>query len=405
MPQKLTVAVAQTRTLSSLGATLAALKSITEHAASRGVKLLLFPEAYLGGYPRTCDFGTAFGARAPHGREQFLQYFKAAVDLGDTPAGAGDDWVERKLPVAKGSDRRGDGTREFLEQVSRETGVFIATGLIEKSGGTLYCSAVFVDPASGVIGKRRKVMPVSIDVTPYINSTTKIKPNFCQTGSERLVWGQGSASSLKAVTTELNGVKLTLGLAICWENFMPLLRQSLYSQNVNIYLAPTADSRDTWLPLMRTIGGEGRTFVLSANQCVRYNELPSWITDHAKAEDKADGKMLSPSLSNACNLDGVPKYSNKLPNTGDRYICRGGSCIVGPLGEVIADPTWETCVDDKLESADSSDISSKDGLLIHEIDIEDCERGRLDMDVAGSYSRNDAFKLTVEGLDLNPPPF
>ncbi|KAJ5227085.1 Nitrilase [Penicillium citrinum] len=359
MPQKLTVAVAQARTLTSLSATLAALKSITEHAASQGVKLLLFPEAYLGGYPRTCDFGTAVGARAPHGREQFLQYFKAAVDLGDTPAGAGDDWVDRKLPVAKGSDRRGDGTREFLEQVSRETGVFIATGLIEKAGGTLYCSGLFVDPKAGVIGKRRKLMP---------------------TGSERLVWGQGSASTLKAVTTEIDGVKLTIGLAICWESFMPLLRQSLYSQNVNIYLAPTADSRDTWLPLMRTIGGEGRTFVLSANQCVRYNELPSWITDYAKAEDKADG---------------------------ERYISRGGSCIVGPLGEVIAEPVWESCIDDKLRSSESTstELSSKDGLLIHEIDLDDCERGRLDMDVAGSYSRNDAFKLTVEGLDLSPPPF
>ncbi|CAG8040670.1 unnamed protein product [Penicillium salamii] len=351
MPQKITVAVAQARTLSTLEATLGALKQITQHAASKGVHLLLFPEAYLGGYPRTCDFGTAVGARAPYGRDQFLEYFRAAVDLGDTPAGAGDDWVERKLPNAKGRDHRGDGTREFLEQISRETGVFIATGLIEKAGGSLYCSALYVDPLRGILGKRRKVMP---------------------TGSERLVWAQGSPSTLKAITTELNGVKLTIAAAICWESFMPLLRQSLYSQNVNIYLAPTADSRDTWLPLMRTVGGEGRTFVLSCNQCVRYNELPSWITEQNKSSEEAS----------------------------DRYISRGGSCIVGPLGEVVAEPIWDVSTDD---SSDGSSIDN--GLVISEIDLEDCERGRLDMDVAGSYSRNDAFQLTVDGLDLNPPPF
>ncbi|KAJ6029560.1 hypothetical protein N7499_000707 [Penicillium canescens] len=350
MPQKITVAVAQARTLSTLETTLGALKQITQHAASKGVHLILFPEAYLGGYPRTCDFGTAVGAREPHGRDQFLEYFRAAVDLGDTPAGAGDDWVERKLPVAKGRDHRGDGTREFLEKVARETGVFIATGLIERAGGSLYCSALYVDPVRGVLGKRRKVMP---------------------TASERLVWAQGSPSTLKAITTELNGVKLIIAAAICWESFMPLLRQSLYSQNVNIYLAPTADGRDTWLPLMRTIGGEGRTFVLSCNQCVRYNELPSWITQQGNT-------------------------SKDIP---DHYVSRGGSCIVGPLGEVVAEPIWEVCTDD----ADGSKIA--DGLVISEIDLEDCERGRLDLDVAGSYSRNDAFKLSVEGLDLNPPPF
>jgi nitrilase len=401
MPQKLKLAVSQSYTLPTLAATLESLKATTQEAAREGVDLILFPEAYLGGYPRTCNFGAAVGARSDEGREQFFQYFKSAVDLGDTPRGAGDEWVDRELEVGKGQEYRGDGTREYLERVARETGVFVVTGLTEKSGGSLYCSVVYVCPRLGCIGKRRKVMP---------------------TGSERLVWAQGSPSTLRAVTTTIKGVKLTMAAAICWENYMPLLRYSLYSQNVNLYLAPTADARDAWLSLMRTVGCEGRTFVLSANMCTKRKHLPEWITgkktamagsngppkpgpaaprSHARrrstititkekhelvlptANEQAENgnKALTDSLSEIAIADG--------PSTSDEeYVSRGGSCIIGPQGDVLKGPLWE--VEDG-------------GLLIVDADFEDCERGRLDFDVAGSYSRNDAFHLEVDGLDLDPP--
>ncbi|EMC92289.1 hypothetical protein BAUCODRAFT_115762 [Baudoinia panamericana UAMH 10762] len=339
MPRKLRLAVSQSRTLATLSETLSSLAATTREAAARGVDLILFPEAFLGGYPRSCDFGATVGSRTDQGREQFLQYFRSCVDLGDTPKGAGDDWIERRLPVAKGDDFRGDGTREYLERVAKETGVFVVTGLVERSGGSLYCAVVYVCPRMGCIGKRRKVMP---------------------TGSERLVWAQGHPSTLRAVTTRIKGVKLTMAAAICWENMMPLLRYSLYSQNVNLWLAPTADARDTWLPLMRTVGNEGRCVVLSAITCVRRRNLPPWIT-------------------------GFPSSAGPEKS----FACRGGSCIIGPMGNVIMEPL--------LDVEDG-------GLLVSDVDFDDCDRGRLDLDVAGSYSRNDAFKLTVEGLDIDPPP-
>lgn len=333
MPKILKIAAAQCRTLDTPANTLKQLEGKVKEAAASGVDLILFPEVYLGGYPRKATFGAYIGERTVDGYQQYLKYFQGAVDLGDTPEGAGDDWVYRRLKTGD-KEHRGDGIREQLELIARETGVYIVTGVLERCGGTLYCSVVYVDPAKGIVGKRRKVMP---------------------TASERLVWGQGQPRTLRAISTTIKGVHIVLAAAICWENYMPLLRQALYQQNVNLYLAPTADGRSTWLPLMQTIGFEGRAFVVSCNQVVRDDQLPEWITE---------------------------------PSREGNIISHGGSCIISPFGEVLAGPSWD-----------------KDGdLLIRELDFEECEKGRLDLDVAGSYSRNDSFHLSVDGLDLSPPP-
>lgn len=195
---------------------------------------------------------------------------------------------------------------------------------------------------------------------------------------------------------------------------MPLLRQSLYAQNINLYLAPTADARDAWLSLMRTASVEGRCFVLSSNMCVRDTENQEDDNNlvvkggkrFSREEDEMeitlpresifdqDGNEIVLSCPDNENRTSTQTNSNSVvtkdkPASKASWSCRGGSCIVDPFGDVLAGPQWE---DDH-------------GIIFADVDFRDCIKGRLDLDAGGSYSRNDSFKLAIDGLDLEPLPY
>ncbi|KAG6009419.1 hypothetical protein E4U21_002334 [Claviceps maximensis] len=395
---------------STKAATLRQLADLANRAAAQSIDILLLPEAYIGGYPRGTAFGCVVGNRTNAGREEFAQCFDDAADLGDTVgdgAGAGQRWIRRELTGKGDGNMRGDGTREDLENIARESNVFLVTGIVEKSGGSIYCSVVYVCPKAGVVGKRRKVMP---------------------TGTERLLWAQGCPSTLRAISTTIRGTRVNLAAAICWENYMPLVRQALYSQNINLYLAPTSDGRDAWLSLMRTIGIEGRCFVVSSNMAIRQDADAMSInsrTAPARSRARRNSIFTEETFEIALPSAGLPRRRRKksvfdedgnvivlgceeengekpgdsdlvvaitqasAQGAGTGWISRGGSSINDPFGNVIAGPQWE----------------DNTGLIYADIDLRDCIRGRLDMDTAGSYSRNDSFHLTVRGLDLDPLPY
>ena len=196
--------------------TLEKLASLAADAKQKGAQVVLFPEAIVGGYPKGQQFGLALGQRTPEGRDQFRAYFESAIDVPGPES-------------------------EFLASVARDNGIHLVTGIVERSGGTLYCTVLFFGPDGKFLGKHRKLMPTSL---------------------ERTIWGCGDGSTLTVVETEHG----RLGAVICWENYMPLLRTAMYSKQVELYCAPTVDDRETWIPTMRHIAIEGRCFVLSACQ-------------------------------------------------------------------------------------------------------------------------------------------
>lgn len=193
-------------------------------AGAMDVKLVVFPEAFLGGYPKGANFGAPVGMRKPEGRTAYERYYDAAIDL--------------------------DGHEvEIIAEATAETGIFAVIGCIERDGGTLYCTALFFDGPHGLVAKHRKLMP---------------------TAGERLIWGFGDGSTMPVLDTPLGRI----GAVICWENYMPMLRMHMYAQGITLYCAPTADDRDTWLPSMQHIALEGRCFVLAACQHITRGAYP-----------------------------------------------------------------------------------------------------------------------------------
>lgn len=277
-------------------------------AAKEGAQLVLFPEAFISAYPRGLSFGTRVGIREDWGREAFAQYWESSIEV-PSPA------------------------TERLGAIARGHGLFLAVGVVERdgdfSGATLYCTLLYFSPQGTLLGKHRKIKP---------------------TAAERLIWGEGDGSTIPVFETPLGKV----GGLICWENYMPLARSYLYGKGVEIYLAPTADQRESWQPTIRHIAQEGRCFVLSCNQFVTGADLP-------------------------------PVW-RELPEMAEmpEIHCRGGSAIVGPLGDYLAGPLWD-----------------REGILLAELQPRELVKARYDFDPVGHYARPDIFRLVV---DESPKP-
>jgi nitrilase len=276
-------------------------------AHRRGARLTLFPEAFVSAYPRGHGFGAVVGGRTPEGREQFRLYWESAVDVPGPHV-------------------------DQLAGIARSNETHLVIGIIERDGGTLYCTVLFFGPDGRYLGKHRKLMP---------------------TASERLVWGFGDGSTMPVIQTEIGKI----GAVICWENYMPLLRTAMYAKGVEIYCAPTADTRDTWLPTMQHVAMEGRCFVLSCNQFARRRDYPA-------------------------------NYQTMFGDDPETVMSRGGSCIIGPLGQVLAGPDF-----------------SGETILTADLDLADIARARLDFDAVGHYARPDVFQLVVDETSRTPVAF
>ena len=282
--------------------TIKKVEELVRKYVGEGSELIVFPESFIPGYPRGFSFGATVGNRTNEGRKMYLVYHKNSIDIHSEDL-------------------------KRLEDLSKTQNVYLVIGITEKENlnGSLYCSMLYISPKVGLLGVHRKIKP---------------------TGTERVIWSEASGESLVSFETGIG----KLGGLICWENYMPLARMSMYKQGVEIYVAPTADCRDNWTSTMKHIALEGRCFVLGCNQFFTKSMYPE-------------------------------QYKSMVEDEPE-LMCRGGSVIISPLGEIIAGPLFD-----------------KAGALISEIDLEEITLSKLDFDVVGHYSRDDIFDFKV----LNQP--
>ena len=286
-------------------ATVSKARELIAEAGRNGARLVVFPEAFIPTYPD-------WVWRIPPSRHRML---------ADAYAELLEQSVEIPGPVT-----------EELSRAARQAGVYVAMGLNERnvqaSNASLYNTLLYVGPEGDLLGKHRKLVP---------------------TAPERMVWAQGDGSTLEVYDTPLG--KLS-GL-ICWENYMPLARYSLYAWGVEIYLAPTWDNGEPWLSTLRHIAKEGRAYVVGCSIAMRKQDVPD------RFEFKAE-------------------YYSEV----GEWINKGDSAIVGPDGKFLAGP-----------------LNSEVGILYAELDPRQMRGSKWNLDVAGHYARPDVFRLTVNTED------
>jgi nitrilase len=279
-------------------ATIDKVAALTREAARQGAQLVVFPETFVAVYPSSLWARALAGWADPRAKAAFAMLAREAVAVPGPDA-----------------DRLGE--------IARDNSVWLVTGVNEvdpERPGTIYNSLLYHAPDGELALHHRKLVP---------------------TNHERLIWGQGDGRGLRAIPTELGRI----GGLICWENYMPLARFSLYESGVEIYVASTADDSKAWQSTLVHLARESRAFVISPCHFQRAAAYP----DDFPLRDEIDGTLG-----------------------------RGGSAILGPDGSYLAGPLYD-----------------EEGILYAELDSTRLYEERQRFDAAGHYSRPDVFDLTV----------